>query len=161
MSNIHFYNIRTKKHEFCNMKDWVLMHTESLAAFMITILKLMKAPIAFSMYGTDGDGYIVCDDASFADPFVMAHEEGHLRLGHYKPGADVHYDENGILIDESAEQAADRYAIEKTKNPKQALESLHRMMENMDEHVFKTKEDYVNARMGIMNRMLAISNLKI
>ena len=161
MSNIHFYNVRTKKHEFCNMKEWVLMHTQSIAALMITTCKLINAPVAFSLYGADGDGYVVADDESFSNPFTMAHEEGHLELGHYLPGANVRVDEHGIIDDNDAEKAADEYAIKKTRDPRSALVSLQRYMEQIDETKFPSKEKYVKCRLDLTERMLHIANLKL
>ena len=161
MSNIHFLNTKTGKHEFCDMKSWVLMHPNSYAALQITVSKLLNAPISFSMYGADGCGYIVADDQTFNDPFVMAHEEGHLELGHYLEGANVHADEQGVLDDLDAEKAADAYAIEKTKDPRSALVSLQKFMDQLDEARFTTKEKYVKCRLDIVERMLAIANMKV
>ena len=160
MSNIHFVNARTKKHEFCDMKSWVLMHAQTLTAVMITACKIVNAPVAFPIQGNDGDWYIVADDETYNNPFSMAHEEGHLELGHFEPGA-VDVDEHGIINDIDAEKAADRFAIEKTKNPKLAIDTLHNILENINEDGFLDKNLYVTARMQLVDRMLAIANMKI
>ena len=160
MRNLHFINVRTGKHEITDMKVWCLMFPNSLAALQITTSVLLNLPVAFSAYGSDGDGYIMADDESVNDPFFMAHEEGHLELGHFRPESTVMCDEFGVIDDVDAEKEADKYAVEKTKDPKHALEALHKFMDRINVSLL-SKEKRVKVAMDISERMLAISNMDI
>lgn len=160
MRNLHFINVRTGKHEMMDMKVFCLTFPNSLAALQITTAFLLNLPVAFSIYGSDGDGYIMADDESFNDPFFMAHEEGHLELGHFGPESTVMCDEFGVADDVYAEKEADKYAVEKTKDPKHALEALHKFMDRVNSSLL-SKEKRVKMAMDISERMLAISNMNI
>lgn len=157
MENIHFVNVNTGKHEFCDMKTWCLTYCNSLAAQTITLLKLFGLPVAFSMKGADGDGYIIVDDTEFNNPFTMAHEEGHLKLGHYEIGAGVNTDEAGILDDIDAEMAADKYALEKTQDKKAALAQLQVMSDRIDAAPMMDPAKKLKAQLEYSRRMLAIA----
>ena len=158
--NIHFVNLDKNTHEFCDMKQWVLAFPNSIAATMITSMKLLGCPVAFSMHGTDGDAYIVADDEAVNDPFIMAHEEGHVRLGHYDGthAADV----NGILNDENAEAEADAYAVRKTGDPRGAIETLSNMLDRIKPEIEIPGFDLVAAKNCLAVRMtkLATAALK-
>lgn len=159
MENIHFVNVDTGKHEFCNMKTWCMTYCNSLAAQFITALKLTGLPIAFSMKGADGNGYIIADDNEINNPFVMAHEEGHLKLGHYDIGACVNHDESGILDDIDAEMAADKYAFEKTHDREGALAYLQKMSDAVEAIAVLDQNKKLKTQLEYSQRMLAIANL--
>lgn len=159
MENIHFVNVNTGNHEFCDMKTWCLTYCNSLAAQMITLLKIAGLPIAFSMKGADGDGYIIAADTEFNNPFTMAHEEGHLKLGHYEVGAGVQHDEAGILDDIEAEIAADKYAVEKTQDKQAALAQLQVMSDRIDAAPMIDPTKKLKAQLEYSRRMLAIATM--
>ena len=159
MNNIHFYNIESGKHEYCNMSDWCLMHCQSFVAQVIIVLKLVGLPIAFSMKGSDGDGYIIADDESFNNKFSMAHEEGHLKLGHYDSSANVKIDEFGLLMDDDAEMAADKYAIEHGASKQLALDTISTMLDNVNADLIPDKFLILKSKLGLARRMLNIANL--
>lgn len=159
MENIHFVNIDTGRHEFCDMKTWCLMYCNSLAARMIALIKMTGLPVIFSMKGVDGNGYIVAGDVEVNNSYMMAHEEGHLRLGHYEAGADVVCDDAGILNDVDAEIAADKYAIGKTKDPKMALDVLSAMIESIDATPTLDSSKKTQAKLEYARRMMAIANM--
>ena len=160
MSNIHFVNIDKGTHEFCNMKEWVLSYSTSIAASVITAMKLLNVPVAFSMHGTDGDAYIVADDEAINDPFIMAHEEGHVRLGHYDGTHAA--DANGILNDENAEVEADAYAVQKTGDSRGAIKTLSNMLDRINPKIEIPGFDLTAAKNCLAVRMakLATAALK-
>lgn len=141
---IHFINLTTGKTDTVKKLPWVAKNHQKLTASMIANLEWFGRPVIFATVATNGDEIIVADDESVNDAFLIYHEEGHHRLGHFKQ--PMHLDRCGCLDDEAAEEAADLYAVQKV-----GLETAMRSMKNV---ISKTTDGMF--AMEIAGRMLKI-----
>ena len=141
---IYFINLTSGATEKVKKLPWVAKNAGKITASMIANLEWKGRPVAFATVSSHGEEIIVVDDKSINDPFIMYHEEGHHRLGHFK--RPMHTDNCGCLDDDDAEKAADRYAVQKV-GLTAAMRSLKNIIENTNDGMFAIE---------VAGRMLAL-----
>ena len=135
MEKIHFINVDKGTEESAPIKEWISMYPKSIAASVMTSLKLINIPIAFCMYGSDGCRYVVVDDEAYANKFIVNHEVGHIRGNHLK---NCDQKINNVINSIEAEFEADEYAV-KISGANLAMATLKDLMNRLDAKLFGTE----------------------